>query len=65
MLRVIIVYLFIILISILVGLNIRLNNTKSSLHRETNNQNISLTKEQQNVKECKDGICLPPEEYRK
>jgi len=62
MLRVIIVYLFLILISILVGLNIRLNNR---VYRETNNQNVSLTKDYNNVKECKDGICLPPEEYRK
>ena len=58
MVKVIIVYIIIIAISILVGLNIRLNNTKSSLHRETNNQNISLDRE------CEGGICPPPEEYK-
>jgi len=65
MLRVIIIYLFLILISILVGLNIRINSNESVLHRGTNRENISLTKEHNSVKECKDGICLPPEEYRK
>jgi len=45
MLRVIIVYLFLIFISILVGLNIRINNDESVLYGGTNNQNVSLTKE--------------------
>lgn len=55
MLKVIIIYLIIILISIIVGLNIKLNNSISVLRRETNINNISFEK-------CKDGICPIPEE---
>jgi len=50
MLKVIIVYLFLIFISILVGLNIRINSDESSLYRGTTNRDVSLTKEYNNVK---------------
>ena len=56
MLKVIIVYLIIIGISILVGLSIRLDWHKSSLHRGTYIENVSLDVE------CDGGICPPPEE---
>lgn len=45
MVKVIIVYLIIIGISILVGLNIRLNNSKSSLHGGTDIKDIYSNKE--------------------
>jgi len=49
MIKVILIYLIIIAISILVGLNIRLNNTKSSLIERTT---------------CKGGICPSIEENK-
>ena len=49
MIKVIIIYLIIIAISILVGLSIRLNHTKSSNVEETT---------------CDGGICPVPEEYK-
>jgi len=50
MIKVILIYLLIIIISFLIGLSIRLNNTKSSLDRNT-------------TIECEGGICPVPEEY--
>jgi hypothetical protein len=58
MLRVIIVYLIIMAISFLVGLNIKIDSDKSSLDRETNIENVSL------YQGCEGGICPPPEEYK-
>jgi len=57
MLKVIIIYILIAIVSFMVGLNISLNHTKSSLHRETNIKDVSLDRE------CEGGICPPPEEY--
>jgi len=45
MVKVIIVYLIIIAISILVGLNIRIENTKSSLHGGTDIKDVYSNKE--------------------
>ena len=45
MVKVIIIYLIIIGISILVGLNIRLNNTNSSLHKGTTIKDVSPDRE--------------------
>lgn len=58
MLKVIIVYLIIMAISFLVGLNIKIDSDKSSLDRETNIENVSPGKG------CEGGICPPPEEYK-
>jgi len=45
MVKVIIVYLFIIGISFLVGLNIRIENTKSVLHGKTDIEDVYFDKE--------------------
>ncbi|MCK4447747.1 MAG: hypothetical protein KAW56_11800 [Candidatus Marinimicrobia bacterium] len=54
MVRIILIYILIIAISILVGLSIRLNHTKSSLYRGTDITNIE---DASLVKECDGGIC--------
>jgi len=56
MVKIIIVYLIIIAISILVGLNIRIENAKSGLHGGTYIKDVSLDKK------CESGICPPIEE---
>jgi len=58
MVKVIIVYLIIIGISILVGLNIRIENAKSGLHGGTDIKDVS------HDRECKSGICPPIEENK-
>ena len=58
MIKVILIYLLIIGISILVGFSIRLDWDKSSLYKGTNIEDISPDKE------CEDGICPLPEEYK-
>ena len=58
MTKVILIYLLIIGISILVGLNIVSNYTKSSLYKGKNIEDISLDKE------CEGGICPLPEEKK-
>ena len=58
MIKVILIYLIIIGISFLVGLSIRLDWDKSSLHKGTNIKDISLDKG------CESGVC-PPEEKNK
>ena len=67
MIKVILIYLIIIGISILMGLNIVSNYTKSRIDKRINNQDISLD-EKYNANMIKDfcegGICSPPEEYK-
>jgi len=58
-LRLIITYLIIIVMSILTGINIRTNLDKSALYERTNIKDVS------HDKDCKDGICPMPEELKK
>jgi len=58
MIKAIIILILFCIIGFGIGLCIRQYNTKSSLHKGTDIEDISLDRE------CEGGICPPPEEWK-